>query len=207
VKNNNVETETESEPPKSRPPHRLTPQIIDDYAVSLQESALQWYRIHFPGDTQDEEHLWLDKLNRLGSAYFRPLILAAFMSRACSRESRLELLKAIERFIFLGFRIFRQQANYRESAYYREASNLYRGSATANQIVTQLQNDLAWTMNDDGCLKQSIFSEFIGRKYRDGGGFYYWNGLRYFLYEYEEELNQKQRAAKDQMGELHQESI
>jgi len=31
----------------------------------------------------------------------------------------------------------------------------------------------------------TYFQKFIDKKFKRGGGFYYWNGLRYFLYEYE----------------------
>ena len=42
----------------------------------------------------------------------------------------------------------------------------------------------------------TTFKKFIEKKFLYGGGFYDWNGLRYFLYEYEMEKVRERRSAK-----------
>ena len=39
--------------------------------------------------------------------------------------------------------------------------------------------------SDETFFDYTDFQKFIDKKFKRGGGFYYWNGLRYFLYEYE----------------------
>ena len=41
----------------------------------------------------------------------------------------------------------------------------------------------------------SYFQKYMEKKFKNGGGFYSWNGLRYFLYEYEME-KVKQRGSQ-----------
>ena len=38
---------------------------------------------------------------------------------------------------------------------------------------------------EENYFDYTYFQKFIDKKFKRGGGFYYWNGLRYFLYEYE----------------------
>src|SRR5690606_37628525 len=45
-----------------------------------------------------------------------------------------------------------------------------------------------WIKDADGNLRISPFKDFIYRKFISGTGFYGWNGLKYFLFEYEDYL-------------------
>ena len=88
----------------------LTPKDILDYVNSLKEIAQFWYYTFFPEDEREflsvEEKLWLGKLNHIGIAYFRPLIAVSLLPRPnFTKEDRLNLFKAVERFIFINFRI------------------------------------------------------------------------------------------------------
>ena len=40
------------------------------------------------------------------------------------------------------------------------------------------------------------FQKHLQKKFQIGGGYYYWNGLRYFLYEYEMEKVRKRGSQK-----------
>ena len=42
----------------------------------------------------------------------------------------------------------------------------------------------------------TYFQKFIEKKFKSGGGFYNWNGLRYFLYEYEMEKVRQRGSQK-----------
>ena len=42
----------------------------------------------------------------------------------------------------------------------------------------------------------TYFHKFIEKKFKNGGGFYNWNGLRYFLYEYEMEKVRQRGSQK-----------
>ncbi|NLN76345.1 MAG: DUF262 domain-containing protein, partial [Armatimonadetes bacterium] len=99
---------------------KLAPAEISDYVNSLKSLAQYWYYSWFPSDSEleTEEKNWLDKLNRVGIGYFRPLVVAALATKEATTEERIILFQAIERFIFVCFRIGGFQATYQSSVYY-----------------------------------------------------------------------------------------
>ncbi len=168
---------------------------INDYVKKLGASAIYWHATFFPYDHKDkdvspEEKEWLDKLNRLGMSYFRPLVMAALSNRALSAEKRVELFKAIERFLFLTMRLGKQYANYRNSAYYNFARDIYHNPSAADLAIAGLQSDM-WPIIEHregtSILKTADFKSFLLKKFdaRNVEGYYAWSALRYFLFEYE----------------------
>ena len=93
---------------------KLSPKQIKDYVNSLKSAAVHWYNSHNPANNSDltpEESLWIDRLNRIGIIYFRPLVTASFLSQKINSEQRVKLFKEIERFIFVTFRLSRAFLN------------------------------------------------------------------------------------------------
>lgn len=179
---------------------KLQIQEINNYVLSLKTAAKHWYNSFNPEDNNDlteHESIWLDKLNRIGIGYFRPLIMSSFCSSSISSEDRVILLANIERFIFIAFRMSRAMSNYRNSSYYNITRELYYGKKSVNDVLNLLKEDLDWTKEENGNYKYSYFKDYVYRKFKSGGsGFYGWNGLRYFLFEYEEELMKQRNQPK-----------
>jgi uncharacterized protein with ParB-like and HNH nuclease domain len=165
---------------------------INKYVLSLKAAASHWYNSFNPVanvEYSEEERVLIDRLNRIGVGYFRPLITAIYANEDFSNQSRVSILDKIERFIFIAYRLSRAQSNYRNSSYYNAARDLYFGDKTIEDVEEMMEEDLKWTKNEDGTYKYSYFRDYIYRKFKSGGtGFYGWNGLRYFLFEYEEDL-------------------
>jgi uncharacterized protein with ParB-like and HNH nuclease domain len=165
---------------------------INTYVLSLKSAARHWYNIFHPlsnDDITDDEGMLLDRLNRIGIGYFRPLVMSSYTNEEISSENRIKLFSAIERFIFIAFRLSRAQYNYRNSSYYLLARDLYKGETTIEDILHLIEEDMAWAKDTQGVYKFTSFRDMISRKFKsEGTGFYGWNGVRYFLYEYEEEL-------------------
>lgn len=164
---------------------------IDDYVKSIMESARHWYNTFNPQTNTDytkEESKAVDRLNRIGIGYFRPLLMASFYNSKILSDQRTRLIDAIERFIFLAFRISRAQSNFRNSVYYNATRELATNAISSEIIIKNLEDDLSWIKDTDGTLRISPFKDFIYRKFISGTGFYGWNGLKYFLYEYEDQL-------------------
>lgn len=164
---------------------------IDDYVKSIMESAKHWYNTFNPQTNTDytkEESKAVDRLNRIGIGYFRPLLMASFYNSKIIPDQRTKLINAIERFIFLAFRISRAQSNFRNSVYYNATRELATDITSSEKIIKNLENDLSWIKDVDGNLRISPFKDFIYRKFISGTGFYGWNGLKYFLFEYEDHL-------------------
>jgi uncharacterized protein with ParB-like and HNH nuclease domain len=172
---------------------------IKAYVDSLREVVGHWYNTFNP-DTDKfsaAEKLWMDRLNRIGIGYFRPLVSSLFSAKHITTAERVKVLQEIERFIFIAFRICRAQSNYGNSKYYNLARGIYRNELPVDSILSALEENSQWTRNENGTLKTTSFLDYLDRKFNsDGAGYYGWNGLRYFLYEYEEELMQSRNQPK-----------
>ncbi len=170
----------------------LTPQDIKDYVISLKDASVKWYETWFPTDTtahlDPEERLWLDRLNRIGITYFRPLVTASLLRADIQSSERVELFKTIERFIFLAFRCMSVISNYKSSEFSGSARRILKGEITINDVITRLNEHLKHTFKhtDTGVYYNSDYLyNALNRKFESAEGFYSWGGLRYFLFEYE----------------------
>lgn len=182
---------------------KLRPKEIEDYVNSLKSAAVHWYNTHNPlnnNELSKEEQLWIDRLNRIGIGYFRPLVTASFLNDDVTSEQRIDLFKAIERFIFIAFRLGRAFATYRNSEFYRSARRLRAGEKNISEIIEALNQRINFSFTNDKNNKQVFdhlhFKKYIDRHFKNGGGFYRWNGLRYFLYEYEMDKVEKRGSKK-----------
>lgn len=189
----------ESEPETSLV-SKLAPEEIRDYVNSLKALAEYWYYSRFPSDStlEEEEKIWIDKLNRVSIGHFRPLVVAALATKEATPEERITLLQAIERFIFVCFRIGGFQANYQSSVYYNKSRDVLNGNASIVSIAEELNN----TVNNDMASAIVNFISRTKRRFDSGEGFYGWRDLRYFLYEYEFEkaiINKIQKVDWDDL--------
>ena len=174
---------------------KLAPIEISDYVNSLKFLAEYWYFSHFPSESNfiQDEKIWLDKLNRIGIGYFRPLVVAALSTRdTTTPEERVSLFMSIERFIFVSFRIGEFQANYQSSVYYNKSREVLEGNASLVSIAEELDE----TVNNDMVSAISAFMARTKRRFNSGSGFYKWRSLYYFLYEYEFTLEVKRKLPK-----------
>ena len=180
----------------------LRPEEIADYVNSLKETAEYWYYTFYPEenvDLSDEERLWIDRLNRIGIGYFRPMIAVALNpSVESTKEERIDFLKAIERFIYINFRMAVYQSSYKSSDYYRKTKELYSGVLTTQEIT----DDLNETSDENVDNAVGSFVNRMNRRFDNQDGFYSWRDLRYFLFEYEYSLASKHKLFKLEWGML-----
>lgn len=188
---NDSDTEDEDELiPVIKQKTKILPSDISKYVKSLRHSAAIWYYSYNPYQNQNISFLeqkLIDRLNRVGIAYFRPLVVSMYLSDRITTDERIRLLKEIERFIFIAFRVTRYLSNYKSSEYSRFAKDLNDGKITPDEIIKSLRDNLD-VVGENKVFNHRPFLEFMGRKFRDGNGYYAWNGLHYFLYEYEKQL-------------------
>lgn len=182
----------------------LQPTEIKDYVDSLKTSSTHWFTTWFPGlidNLSAEESQALDRLNRVGIGYFRPLVMAT-LKNVKKVKQRLHLFDRIERFIFLVFRMNNARANYGSSDFYNAARALDRGQITLAEIESKLASRLDYMFNPDMTLKANEFYAYMDRKFTTGSGYFGWAGLRYFLYEYELSLLSESRQKKVDWSDL-----
>ena len=166
----------------------LKPLEIKEYVDSLKESAVHWFNSHYPDDSDlsDEEKDALNRLNRIGMIYFRPLVMSVLKNEKIPEE-RTEFFDQIERFIFIAFRLNQSRSNYRSSEFYVAARELNREKLTLEDIEEKFKEDP---------FKSKYFRDYLYKRFDGGNGYYGWHGLRYFLYEYELHLLRESRHRK-----------
>lgn len=185
---------------------KLSPQEIEDYVSSLKSAAVHWYNTHNPVDNPDltgEESVWIDRLNRVGIIYFRPLVTVSFISPGVSSLERVKLFKAIERFIFVTFRMGRAFSSYGNFEFNRAARGLRTKTLSMDDLHEVISNRMYYNFYkseepEEIFFDYTYFQKYIEKNFQrdNGGGFYSWNGLRYFLYEYEMEKVRQRGSQK-----------
>lgn len=166
---------------------KLEPSEIANYVKSLKDMAKYWYDTYFPMQSDNlnaNETVWVDRLNRIGIGHFRPLITVIISRRDISVDERVQVFKAIERFLFICFRIGYFNASFCSSEYYRAARSIYLKEMTVEDLVADI-NDTA-DLNIEYAVPNFVTK--IDKHFSSGGGFYYWNSIKYFLFEYEYSL-------------------
>lgn len=169
---------------------KLVPSEIADYVNSLKDMAQYWYDTYFPeesGHLTDAEKTWVERLNRIGIGYFRPLVAVIISRMDLSAKKRVKAFSAIERFLFVCFRIGGINGTYGSSDYYRAARSIYRKEMEVDDIIADMQQTVQY--NTEYAIRQ--FTIKMEKYFSNGNGYYDWNSLRYFLFEYESSLAQK----------------
>lgn len=167
----------------------LQPVEIKNYVNSLKESAVHWFNSHYPylaTELADEEKNALDRLNRNGMGYFRPLVMSVFKNER-DKSKRTDFLDHVERFTFIVFRLSQARSNYRNSEFYNASREFNKKELTLEEIKMKLDAAAEYCFNEDGTFNSKYFYDYLYKRFNSGSnsGYYGWHGLRYFLYEYE----------------------
>lgn len=173
----------------------LEPSDISDYVNSLKEMAKYWYDTFFPMNSDnltEKEKIWVDRLNRIGIGYFRPLVMVMISRRDLNADKRIEAFSSIERFLFICFRMGYLNATYRSSEYNRAARGIYFKKMDIDKLI----DDINETTKSNIEYAIPNFVTKIEKHFADMGGFYFWNSVKYFLYEYEFQLAKKNNIDK-----------
>lgn len=178
----------------------LSPIEIKKYVNSLKESAVHWFNSHYPylaTELTIAEQNAVDRLNRIGMGYFRPLVMSFFKNEKTPAK-RIEFLDQLERFIFVVFRLCQARRNYRDSEFYNAAREFDKAEIELEDIKDKLKASSAFCFREDGSFNIKYFYDYLYKLFNSGGrnGYYGWNGLRYFLYEYEVNLLSQSRQQK-----------
>lgn len=128
----------------------LSPTDIRDYVKSLQDSAIHWFNSFNPelaDGVSPSERQWIDRLNRGGMGYFRPLVMAILKNEKKESE-RILIFTKIENFIFIVFRLTSAMSNYGSSEFYNLARSLDRNESTLQTIEAALKERKSYTFDD-----------------------------------------------------------
>ena len=182
---------------------------IHDYVTDLQNMAGMWYYTWFPNDAKNvlssEEIEWMVRINRIGITYFRPLITALFFERliknTVTKDDCLKLLEAIERFIFIVFKLQAvRRSDYGTSDFNRVARELHKGTKTVDDVLKMIQDRIAYSFETDEETGQEYFktlnmqvlvNKLFEQKKDERTGYYRWSAIHYFLFEYNANLSKE----------------
>lgn len=169
----------------------LSPEKILEYVVDLQTASSAWFLSFNPfwSDSNvltEEEKVWMERINRLGINYFRPLITAAIMQKKKNTSLNLvELLKNIERWLFISFHLSSQRSNTKSSQYYNLSRELHEGTIDISRIVEQLGQNIHELFEEGDRYNINRFYDDMVKKFQSYDGYYSWSDRHYFLFEYE----------------------
>ncbi|HHX68505.1 MAG TPA: DUF262 domain-containing protein [Gallicola sp.] len=175
---------------------KLTIGDVGNYIDSMKNLIPYWYDMTFPTQSSfsKEIKVWLDRINRLGFVYFKPLTTVVLSKKDITDSEKVEYLKAVERFIFMHFRLSGYFSTYKNSFYYNLANSLYKGEKDINYVIKELNN--IDYLNKDNVLNINAVLNNIIRLFKNYKGYYSWSTIRYFLYEYETYLMDNQANQK-----------
>lgn len=165
-------------------PNKITIEKLYEYTESLQDSVQIWFDIYNPflSKLNDEEKIWLDKIQRIGTNIFHPLILSFFI-KVKDKSERITLLKNVEKLAFIlglvHYLPVKTISNYNSmlSLVLDKSHKIRNGESTPDEINNFL-NDLFNNAKKENIKLISLKSFFKDK------GFYNWKLIKYFLYEY-----------------------
>lgn len=171
----------------------LEPSDIYEYVNSLAESVEIWYQIKCPNDINtlpEAEKVLLTRLDRVGIGSFRPMLMAAYLTKG--HEDIEPLLDACERFRFLIRHISGRRSNTADSVFYGLAQKCFKGEKTITNLITDVNNQTIGWFDFDNFVKACV------DRYKNEEGFYSWKGgLQYFLFEYERSKQMRNKMLCD----------
>jgi len=175
---------------------KLTIGDVGNYIDSMKNLIPYWYNMAFPSQSSfsNEIKVWLDRINRLGFVYFKPLTTVVLSKKDISDEDKIEYLKAVERFIFMHFRLAGYFSTFKNSFFYNLANTLYKGEKDIKYVINEL-NNIEYLGKDNVLNINSVLNSIL-RLFRNYKGYYSWSSIRYFLYEYETYLMDNQANQK-----------
>jgi len=184
---------------------KITFEDIQNYVLDVQKVVVDWYYTHNPDKSNysDEIKAWLGKLNRINFRSFRPLVASLLSNKDAVEEAEIvETLKNAERFNFvvLGLNLQNRNSNFK-------AVPIYKSTHQAHKLPAQFDSKTVSLSGLEVGIQSFTFSRVkLWEKMWDGKeqGFYEWNEIRYFLYEYEIHL---QKKARNKEPKLHWEQV
>lgn len=170
---------------------------ISNYVNSINDVAKAWFEVFYPSESvlDEEEKLWVERINRLGIAHFRPLLTAIYC-KDIDREKRIKLLKAIEKYIIFVFRIGGWKTTYNENKYYTAANDIYTDKTTIDNIIEDLHTSSSYILIDNKYINFEAIRGNINRLFDKYDGFYSLDVSKYILFEYEYNLYKQKNGVQ-----------
>lgn len=176
----------------------LTREFLHEFAQKLKSSVELYYQLSTPSDSpfSDVEKVWLERLGRLLGYSPHGLLLALYRNEA-KADKRIAVLECFERYNFiasLGVRnTYISGRRFSAPEYFVKYVS---GQMTTDEITTFLTNSTS------ELLKETSLSETIHDWVKGTGGYYGWKTIKYFLFEYEQNLLTASKSKREKIDWL-----
>ncbi|MGL4884894.1 MAG: DUF262 domain-containing protein [Aeromonas veronii] len=175
--------------------NKLTIPGIYRYVSSLKLSVEKWYEISNPRDSSLEPEIieWLEKINRSDRDDCLPLIMVCLQNVSDSKIL-VSFLKSLEKLLFVLSFTGRGYYGiaFSSSEFVEWASALANNDIGLERIISKIDNA------HEALVKDPTLTKAFSTSLKDGG-FYYWRGLRYFMFEYELHLKSGSKMYTDKL--------
>lgn len=152
---------------------------IHDYALDIKKTVQIYYETQDPGNSSfsSAEKIQLERIRRFSDFDASVLLVAVYKSEN-SMQERQALFEALERTLF--FQSITRW-HFHSLDLVEEAARYVAGNKTIAGVINLLHDRC------ESYVKSKEFREAL-RDLGKGGGYYSWRAVRYFLFEYEQEL-------------------
>ena len=178
----------------------LTYDQISKYVASLSEAVKHWYYMNYPekgigvyGVELTNELSRLVRLNKLGYHSLKPLVMAILLDKNEMSEVNLtvKVLKKLEEYIFKTYALAGKPTNTGDSDFYKNANKYFSGELNKREIIDKIDQLI------EKHFKIQKFEELAVELFEKSySGFYSWNYINYFLFEYDLHLKETSRGNK-----------
>jgi hypothetical protein len=177
--------------PEQNPAIRLDAAVLYEYAHDIKRSVETYYRLLNPGDSSfsDTTRVQLERIRRLGWRESLALAVAA-VHAGTTEEDLSTLFHRLERLLFLReiqLRFPHDEIDLIETAV-RIARREEAVTTTADKILSIADK-----------LAARIDLSDVNVRWGRERAYYGWSGLKYLLFEYEQELKRKSKSDRDKL--------
>lgn len=184
--------------------------MLFKYVKSLDEYSLYWASVNSPEninfDIDKDEHEWVKRISRLpDKLYMKSAVMVVLASDKISKVDKIDFYSKLEKFVFVNILLAQDKNDL--SFLVTCAKDLLNEEDNPKEKMDALIKSLsihALALSKERVKKAiRIFKEYIDGK---ENYYYNWNGISYFLYEYNDSLS-IHNAAKIEWYKLNSTSI
>ncbi len=167
--------------------------LLSKYVQSLDKYSLFWSSVNSPDniefDIDDEEKKWIKRLSRLpNNLYMKAAIMVVLASEKVNKTDKIEFYSKLEKFVFIN-KLLAQDKN-DLSFLVTYAKDLLNEKINFKDKIDALINSLTTHILSINPNRVKKAIEKFKRYIDDKENYYYnWNGISYFLYEYNDSLS------------------
>jgi uncharacterized protein with ParB-like and HNH nuclease domain len=169
--------------------------FIYGYAQNLKQAVELYYQLSTPEQSPfpDSEKIALERLGRLRGHSPSNFLLAVYSQERDSKR-RLALISELERLQFCQSLFSRPPYGYRRRIAAPDYYIKYvAGKLSSSDATTLFQNTVA------DYFKETPAHEALHDWVKNGPSYYGWHSIKYFLFEYELELKERTKSARDKI--------